>query len=510
MAFVSNLGIAFREVVARFPERIALFYPETNQKVNYADLGRMVDQMTNILWTFGLRHGQVAAFFHDKNLKAFATMLACLRLGVVYTNMDPDSPWERIRKIFENCSPNVIINAFEKLPFEDELSQAKKIPVLHLYSINCMNSEEVLPPEELVQGGSPAYIMFTSGSTGMPKGAVMSHANLLWFIQWSRERFGITPNDVLTNVNPIYFDNSVFDFYTAIFSGATLVPLTTAQVKNAQRLVSLVEKGQCTVWFSVPSLLIYLLTIRAIKKNNFINIRKFIFGGEGFPKPKLKMLFDLYGNRAELENVYGPTECTCICSAKTITSNDFDDMQNLASLGPLAQNFGFEILSLDEDKPNIGELFIRGPQVGLGYYRDPERTAKAFFQNPNHNKYIDIGYRTGDLVELDDNGWLFFKGRVDFQIKHMGYRIELEEIESALASLQGIEECAVVYLSLGNGLGQIIAFVAMIDYRPTELLLLELSKLVPRYMIPQKIMIQKHLPKNANGKIDRIALQASL
>ena len=134
--------------------------------------------------------------------------------------------------------------------------------------------------------------------------------------------------------------------------------------------------------------------------------------------------------RAELENVYGPTECTCICSAHTVSAADFEDMQNLAPLGLPAQNFDFEILPLDEAAPDFGELFLRGPQVGLGYYNDPERTARSFIQNPNHSLYADIGYRTGDLVRRDARGWLHFKGRADFQIKHMGYRIALEEIEA--------------------------------------------------------------------------------
>ena len=497
-------------MVAQFAERTALHYPETGVRVTYAELGASTERMAQVLWRQGLRQGQVAAFFHDKSPEAFAAMLACLRLGVTYTNLDPDSPWERVRKILANSAPDLIVNAFGQLPFAADLPQACNAPVLHLKALDRLDADAVLPPVELIQGGTPAYIMFTSGSTGMPKGAVMSHANLLWFTQWSRDRFGITPDDVLTNVNPIYFDNSVFDFYTAIFSGAALVPLTPAQVKDARQLVRWVEAGQCSIWFSVPSLLLYLLTTRAIGKSNLPTVRKFIFGGEGFPKPKLKQLFDLYGERADLENVYGPTECTCICSARTIVAADFEDMQNLASLGPVAQNFGFEILPLDADQPDFGELFLRGPQVGLGYYRDPERTAKAFIQNPNHQNYADVGYRTGDLVQRDANGWLHFKGRADFQIKHMGYRIELEEIEAALGTLAGVKECAVVYQRLSDGLGQIIAFAAVSEGASSEGLLAGIAAIVPPYMVPRKVVAMDGLPKNANGKIDRVALQASL
>lgn len=510
MTFNSNMGLAFREVANRSAGRAALIYPQSGETVSYAELATLADHWASVLWSRGLRPGHVVALFHDKSKDAFATMLACLRLGVIYTNLDPDSPWERVRKIVFNCSPDLLINAFDELPFAEELSLTEKFPVLHLRSDTNTLGLETLPDEGSVQGGSPAYIMFTSGSTGIPKGAVMSHANLLWFTQWSRDRFGISPEDVMTNVNPIYFDNSVFDFYTAIFSGASLVPLTSFQVKDARNLVRLVEAAKCTIWFSVPSLLVYLLTTRAIEKHNLSSVRKFIFGGEGFPKSKLKQLFDLYGNRADLENVYGPTECTCICSARTISATDFDDMLNLAPLGSLAQNFGYEILPLDVANPDFGELFLRGPQVGLGYYRDPDRTSKAFFQNPVHQRYADVGYRTGDLVERDAKGWLHFKGRVDFQIKHMGYRIELEEIEAALSTLSKVRECAVVYQKLSAGIGQIIAFVACLTDTTVQELTTQVSNILPSYMMPKRFFLLEELPKNSNGKIDRIALASTL
>lgn len=507
MAFISNLGIAFQDVVRRHKNRTALIYPATGERVSYGELDLLADRVAGILWALGLRHGQVAAMFHDKSPAAFAAMLACLRLGIIYTNLDPDSPWERLHKILGACQPSVIINAFQEMPFGTELEAGGFRSTLNLREMQA-SEYDPLPDYRAIGGGSPAYIMFTSGSTGMPKGAVMSHANLLWFIGWARERFAITPDDILTNVNPIYFDNSVFDFYSAIFSGASLVPVTAEQVQDTRLLVRLVNEAACTLWFSVPSLLVYLLTTRALAASDFPALRKIIFGGEGFPKTKLRQLYDMFGARAELENVYGPTECTCICSAYTVSAADFQDMQNLAPLGFLAQNFDFEILPLNETDPDFGELFLRGPQVGLGYYNDPERTANAFIQNPSHSLYADLGYCTGDLVRKDTSGRLHFKGRADFQIKHMGYRIELEEIEAALNTLPDVKECAVIYQKLGEGLGQIIAFAATgLPVTPEELLH-KVTGIVPRYMVPRRVIVMDSLPKNANGKIDRVALQS--
>ncbi len=510
MAFVCNLGIAFQEIVQTHADRMALHYPATGQKVSYSELNQLADRIAAVLVTRGVRKGQVVAMFHDKSPAAFAAILACLRLGIIYTNLDPDSPWERVRKIISTCQPSLIANAFDVLPFAVELAARGYLDVLHLRELPrlALNPADQNLPN--VNGGDPAYIMFTSGSTGMPKGAVMSHANLLWFIAWAQSRFGITPNDVLTNVNPIYFDNSVFDFYVTIFSGATLVPFAPEQVRDTRLLMRLIDQARCTIWFSVPSLLVYLLTTRVLSDTSFATVRKIIFGGEGFPKPKLKQLFDLFGTHADLENVYGPTECTCICSARTIESSDFEDMQTLAPLGLLAPNFGYEILPLDAANPEFGELFLRGPQVGLGYYNDRERTAKAFFQNPFHSSYADVGYRTGDLVQRDARGWLNFRGRADFQIKHMGYRIELEEIEAALNTLPQVKECAAIYQKLAGGLGQILAFAATAPPLSGEDILCQVSTILPPYMVPRRAIVLQVLPKNANGKIDRVALRDSV
>jgi D-alanine--poly(phosphoribitol) ligase subunit 1 len=508
MAFVSNLGIAFQDIIHRHKSRTALFYPVTGERVSYGELNLLTDRIVRILQAKSLREGHVAALFHDKSPAAFAAMLVCFRLGIIYTNLDPDSPWERLRKILSNCQPNIIINAFHEMPFATELETEGFLNAFHLRDTQALTEDGPLSDRHIISGGSPAYIMFTSGSTGIPKGAVMSHANLLWFIAWAQERFAITPEDVLTNVNPIYFDNSVFDFYSAIFSGATLIPVTSDQVKDTRRLVRLVNDAGCTIWFSVPSLLVYLLTTRALTASDFPDIRKIIFGGEGFPKTKLHQLYTLFGVRTDLENVYGPTECTCICSAHTIDATDFEDMQSLAPLGLPAQNFAIEILPPDDTNPDFGELFLRGPQVGLGYYNDPDRTAKAFIQNPHHSLYSDIGYRTGDLVQRDARGWLHFKGRSDFQIKHMGYRIELEEIEAALNSLDDVKECAVIYQRFSDSLGQIVAFAAMAKPQPPEKLRLKIAAIVPIYMVPKHVIVIDLLPKNANGKIDRVALQS--
>lgn len=509
MASVWNLGIKFGQIAAAYADRPALRFPD-GSVLTHGALDKLANQIAHLLIGTGLRRGDVAAIFHDKSAPAFALMLACLKTGVIYTNLDPASPWDRLRKIIDTCEPAIIVNAFADFPHSASLD-TQRTRVLELNRSDTIADLEKQASScplcvETVTGSDPAYLMFTSGSTGMPKGAVMSHANVLNFINWAQDRMAITPKDVFSNANPIYFDNSVFDFYVSLFSGASLVPITSEQVRDPRQLVDIVTRLECTIWFSVPSLLVYLLTTRALNATDFSAIRKIVFGGEGFPKAKLKRLYDLFGARAELENVYGPTECTCICSAHTIGPADFADMQSLATLGFLARNFDYEILTTVESD-DAGELFLRGPNVGMGYYNDAPRTAKSFVQNPRHRRYADIGYRTGDLVRRDDSGRLHFVGRADFQIKHMGYRIELEEIESALATVSEVKECAVIYRKLGEGLGEIVGFAALSSVRTPEELVQEVARIVPPYMVPKRVRLLDDLPKNANGKIDRLVLQ---
>jgi D-alanine--poly(phosphoribitol) ligase subunit 1 len=340
----------------------------------------------------------------------------------------------------------------------------------------------------------------------------MTHANVLNFAGWVRSRFGVTSDDILTNVNPMYFDNSVFDFYGALLNGAAIAPVTRDVVADSPAMLDQLEAAAATIWFSVPSLLIYLTTLKLLAPERLPSIRTFVFGGEGYPKPELRKLQAAFGSRSELVNVYGPTECTCICSAWNVSAADLEDPAGLVTLGPVAANFAMVVLD-DQDRAvgpgGVGELGLLGPQVGLGYVNDPERTAVSFTRNPANELWAERMYRTGDLVRVGDDGRrLDFVGRKDNQIKHMGYRIELEEIEAALHQIEGISEAAVVQIAGRRDLKMLVAYIAA-DREHAETDLRErLAERLPAYMIPQRFERRAFLPKNANGKIDRRALAA--
>lgn len=504
-----NIGKLFTEVAAINHNSIALKYPD-GIHISYGHLESLSNQIARFFIDSGIRKGNVIAILNNKSVLGFSSMLACLKIGAVYTNLDPSSPYPRIKKILERCKPVMILVDIQNDYLKGNINEIGT-PIVELneeFSIKLSGIKaHHISESDNVTGSDPAYIMFTSGSTGFPKGAVISHSNLVNFISWAQDEFNISKNDVFTNANPIYFDNSVFDFYVSLFSGAQLVPITNDLAKDPFGLIKEVNKAGCTSWFSVPSLLVYLLTTKALYKDCLPQMKRFIFGGEGFPKSKLKKLFDLFGSGAQLFNVYGPTECTCICSSYRVTQKDFDDMNSLTTLGHLAPNFDYVLLNHNEDTPMFGELGLKGPNVGLGYYNDAERTEGSFIQNPFNKDYREVIYKTGDLVEIDEAGNIHFRGRADNQVKHMGYRIELEEIEAMLNTLTAINEVAVIYENLGDGLGQIIAYVSTSAIVEENEIFSDIKKLLPDYMIPRKIYILGSLPKNQNGKIDRVTLK---
>lgn len=502
-----NLGIKFENIVNKYPNNTALQF---DKPVYYKQLNTKVNQLSRFLLEKGVKQNDVVCISGIKNLNTYACMLACLKIGAIYSILDYKSPVERLNRIITTCSPRLL---FIDRDLQNHLTKSiKKVktgiitnePELNLKLSKYKKSDLDITQE--INGSNPAYIMFTSGSTGFPKGALMTHNNILNFIAWSIKTYNLTSKDVFTNVNPLYFDNSVFDFYSSIFTGAALVPISRELVMEPNKLVRRIDKFKCTVWFSVPSLLIYLNTMRVLNKNNMKYITRFIFGGEGYPKPKLKELFDLYSHRAEFFNVYGPTECTCICSSYKITDSDFKSLIGLPPLGRIADNFSY--LLLDENgkkvKPDqVGELYLLGPNVGKGYYNDKKRTQEKFIQNPHNISYSEVMYKTGDLIKYNSSdNYLYFSGRKDNQIKHMGYRIELEEIEVALSRLKYITQAAVIHGQI-KGLSQIIAVVSSKTNLDELRIKNDLKKILPNYMIPNKVYQLKVLPKNANGKIDK-------
>lgn len=508
-----NLGLAFGATAERHAHRAALRMP--GRIVTYAEILEMAEGLGELLLARGCMQGDVIAIAMNKGAVHYAVMLAALRLGIACVNVDPASPLARNSHIVTIAQPRLLfVESGAYQDAMDDLARACGVPslladTLGLQSLADHDRGRQQSLIARVDGATIAYIMFTSGSTGIPKGVAVTHENVLHFIQWGQQRLAVSPDDNFANISPLYFDNSVFDFYLALFSGASLTPVERNLLTQPYALVSHVAAQQCTIWFSVPSLLIYLTAMKAMTAAALPGLRLIVFGGEGYPKPELKKLFDRFRAQAELVNVYGPTECTCICSAHSIADSDFNDMVGLPMLGKLNPNFDYRIVSDSDEDADTGELCLIGPNVAAGYFNDPERTAAAFFVLNAPRRFMKRMYRTGDIVR-ESEGNLHFVGRKDNQIKHMGYRIELEEIELALARLSEVTQVAIVYHRKDAAYGKLVGFVATHSSVEEKDLLRRLGELVPDYMLPSRLILMGELPKNPNGKVDKQALKASL
>lgn len=503
-----NLGELFSATVALYEEETALVWDDDT--VTYGELYKQSNSLAGFLNKQGCTQGDVVAIAAEKQTSIFALLLACLRLGAPYVMLDVKAPKLRQQKIIEKCRPSFFIanpESLSNLTSVTERLQCKAISTDSDKFLRAASGSHEQPATvSCIREDQSAYIMFTSGSTGFPKGAVMTHKNVMLLISWSRELFGFGPGEILTNVNPLFFDNSVFDIYSSLFTGAALAPFEDTTIKSPGLIINALDKRGCTSWFSVPSLLMYLDSMKGINEKNMQSIRRFIFGGEGYPKVRLKKLFDTYGHKAELVNVYGPTECTCISSAYWITNDDFNDLKGFPPLGSMIKNFDF--LVLDDKYQKVasgvpGELYLIGPCVGKGYYNDPERTSESFVPNPFNTLRNETIYRTGDIVHLDSlSGKIHIIGRKDNQIKHMGYRIELEEIENALLSVPEIKQAVAVQVK-HRGRSTIVAVVRVKEKIDKSKLKKHLQLVLPTYMLPSEIFFKESIPHSRNGKIDR-------
>ena len=507
-----NLAQLLAQVLTTFSKSPAIRYSEGD--LTFGELGDWIDSLASLLILKGLKRGDVIGIANTKHPLSFALMLAAIRIGVVYVNIDVASPPERTSRILGVCEPMFLFyddSVYELDMMKLAENSACQAIFLHESLLHLVSEEDRQLQREysgLVDGETIAYIMFTSGSTGIPKGVAVTHQNLIHFISWGRDRFGITEKDNFANLSPMYFDNSVFDLFVALFSGASISPIKRDLLTRPYDLVKYVEERGCTVWFSVPSALMYLMTMKAFAPGVLPALRTIIFGGEGYPKVELKKLYDRFSQHAMLVNVYGPTECTCICSSHTLGVQDFQDLDGLPTLGRLNPNFDYRILDENDQDASEGELCLIGPNVAAGYFRDLARTNTSFHTLTDANRFMKRMYRTGDIVKETD-GMLNFIGRKDNQIKHMGHRVELEEIENALVSLNQVDQAAVLYHRGQAAFGKLVAFVACNSEADAKTLLQALGNLVPEYMIPAKLLVMQELPKNANGKVDRQLLLES-
>ena len=476
--------------------------------VSFGDLAYTASRAAAFLAQQGVTAGEVVALQIPKRTSTYALILGCLRLGAIYAPLDPKNPPARTERMLARLQPKLLVTSAAALnPFGQTVS-TRPDGSLDAAAWTAPLGDAPSPARAPT---SPAYIMHTSGSTGEPKGAVIPQQGVLSLMRWSRSLLGDPDQHRFTALNPLHFDNSVFDIYCGLVSGATLIPIETADLPDPASWIALMNDTRASVVFSVPTLLLLLDKLGKLTPAALPHVRAFVFGGEGFPIETLRDVHARFRGAARFINVYGPTETSCICS-----SLELNDATLAAATGPFPalgrMHPDFTHLVLDDDgrpvaRDTAGELWIGGPNVGLGYFANPDETAHRFRQDPRQSDYRSLYYRSGDLVREDAAGQLWFQGRADNQIKIAGHRVELEEIDGALEAQPGITR-ALTVLSNRQGTPELVtAFEAS---APVTLAVLAtaLAARLPAYMRPARLIELPKLPLNANGKADRRAIQA--
>lgn len=442
--------------------------------------------------------------YMPKSIKSIVTFMGSMYAGSPYVPMDYAVPLARFSATAQNLCPTAVITdeaGKEKL---DSLGLDVAVLVYdELIGCDADNSliDTVLNTATDLDA---AYIMYTSGSTGTPKGVTISHRAVLDYTKWLTDTFAITQDSVIGMQSAFHFDNSVFDMFAALFTGCTTVIIPEVLFMYPEKLFDFLDEEKISIIFWVPTVMISVANSGILSRKKLESLKLILFAGEVMPIRQLNEWIDNYPD-CKFVNMYGPTEATDIV-LYYVVDRKFTAGETLPIGIPCAN---MKALILDADgkpckKGEQGELCIGGSGISSGYWNSPEITERAFIQNPLNNKYCDRLYRTGDLVYEAEDGNIIFCGRADSQIKLRGNRIELGDIEAAAAAMDNIKNCCVMFSHETEEIFLFLETDAEIVQRKFNM---ELKKVLPAYMIPQKIVSMESFPHTPSGKIDRQLLK---
>ena len=445
------------------------------------------------------------AVFMDKSIDALCAFFGTVYAGGFYSLLNPKLPEERLRQIQSVLNASAVITDRENFDLAQKIFENDKI--LLSDDLKTDSEEDRLSDiREKMIDTDPLYANFTSGSTGVPKGVLVSHRSVIDFIDVFTDTFAIGQNDIIGNQAPFDFDVSVKDIYSAVKTGAKLVIIPMRLFSNPAELLDFICERNVTAMIWAVSALCLISTFHGLDYRVPNQVNKVLFSGEVMPLKHLKSWTEHLPN-AEFVNLYGPTEITCNCTYHIIDRSR--NYENGIPIGKAFPNKDVFLLDPDDNEvtvnETIGEICVRGTALALGYYNAPEQTAKAFVRNPLNPYYPERIYRTGDFGKYDENGDIMFCGRKDFQIKHMGHRIELEEIERAINNTPGIERCCCIF---DESKSRLYGFYSGVPDKKE--LHASLKERLPDFMIPGALRKLDSLPITPNGKIDRKALSAAV
>jgi amino acid adenylation domain-containing protein len=521
-----SLRTGFLEHAARTPDAPALWVDD--RTLTYADLERRARTWAGaIVGRLGRPAARVAILGQRSEI-AYAGALAALCAGAAFVPLNPRFPLERTRAMLEAAAPDALIADAAAVEQLGDLLTGGGGPALILMpatdaSPAALADRVVLPAAALaatppldelppLASDDVAYLLFTSGSTGRPKGVPVTHGNVVWFLDVVGARYDVRPSDRFSQTFDQTFDLSVFDLFLPWSRGASVYALRPLDLLAPMRFV---ERHALTVWFSVPSVPALMLRKGGLPPGRMPSLRWSLFCGEPLPRASAEA-WQAAAPASIVENLYGPTELTIACFAYR-----WDPVASPAACRhetvPIGRPFpGLAAVVVAEDgRPapigQPGELWVSGPQTAPGYWRDPEITAERFVAPPDVADGTKRFYRTGDVVERTATGDYVYLARVDQQVKVLGHRVELAEVEAALRGAAGVVEAVAVAWprDRGGGAQGLVAFVTGHAVDHDGALALVRTRL-PDYMVPRELRVVPTLPLNANGKIDRRALLAEL
>ncbi|MDR2036308.1 MAG: AMP-binding protein [Bacteroidales bacterium] len=499
-----NIIEYFEETVKKQPSKIAVIDGEFN--VSFLSLQKRSLALALHLDTFfsNIINKPIAVYL-PKSVDSVVADIAITYSANFYMNIDIKSPEIRINNILELIQPAAIItNSFNIEKLRRINTNINIINIDDIDNDSYSKNERLKIKRDSVIDTDPYCIINTSGSTGVPKGVLLNHKSFIDFTEWAKDTFQFSDNEIMGSLSPLVFDIYSFELCMLMAKGSTIVLIPDSFAAFPIKILDLLKEKKVTFLFWVPTIMVNIANMDLLSKIQLPDLKKVWFAGEVFPTKQFNYWKKQLSN-VQFTNLYGPIEITLDCTF-FIANREINDDEPIP-IGFPCRNTDILILNEKEElasQGEEGELCVRGTSLAMGYYNNPEKTKVAFVQNPVNRSYPEIIYRTGDIVSTNNRGEIIFKGRKDSLIKHLGYRIELGEIEHVIVNTLKLAKNGCVIYNYAKK--EITLFyesekeISIAEFRK------QITTVLPKYMLPTIYLKMDELPRNTNGKIDRLSL----